>query len=69
MLDVHGSDADEREAWSALEVSDLKNCAKLGITLEGSATLLNRPTQVVTKKAEELGVVLKPASADIPVRK
>ena len=59
---------DKSEDWSALEVSDLKSCARCGITLEGSAALLKRPTQDVAKKAEELGVVLKSATADIPPR-
>ena len=47
------------ENWSTLEVSDLENCAKCGVTLEGSATLLKRPTREVAKKAQELGVVFK----------
>jgi allophanate hydrolase subunit 2 len=66
LLDMQN--ADEREDWSALEVSDLKNCARLGISLEGSATLLQRSTQEVAKKAQELGVVLVPASGHIPPR-
>jgi len=68
MLDTLTRYANHSEDWSTLEVSDLENCARRGITLEGSATLLKRPAQDVAKKAKELGVVLKPASGNIPPR-
>jgi hypothetical protein len=50
--------------WSELDVSDLKNCAKRGITLEGAATLLGRDLLEVARKAEEIGLALQLANRE-----
>ena len=46
--------------WSALEISDLKHCARFGISLEGSAALLNRPVHEVANKAANSAWHLRP---------
>jgi hypothetical protein len=48
-------------AWSAQDISDLRQCETRGITLDGAAVLLNRDLLDVAKKAVELGVTLQPA--------
>lgn len=53
---------DSSKDWSENDLSDLKHCAKAGITLDGAAVLLGRDLLDVAKKAEELGLRLPPAS-------
>ena len=56
---------DSNKDWSDIDLSDLKQCAKSGITLDGAAVLLGRDLIDVAKKAEELGLRLPPASREI----
>jgi len=53
-------------AWSAQDISDLRQCEARGITLDSAAVLLNRDLLDVAKKAAELGVILQPAYRVFP---
>jgi hypothetical protein len=48
------SDIQKCKDWTEIDLSDLKSCAKQGITLEGAAVLLGRDLLEVARKAEEL---------------
>ena len=54
--------------WSEVDLSDLKSCAKQGITLEGAAVLLGRDLLEVARKAEELRLTLPLATRVIVPR-
>jgi hypothetical protein len=56
--------SDQSKSWSELDIDDLKNCARRGITLEGAATLLGRDLLDVAQKAEALGLTLQLAGRD-----
>ena len=51
-------EANRGKDWSEIDLSDLKSCAKQGITLEGAAVLLGRDLLEVAQKAEELRLKL-----------
>ena len=51
-------EANRGKDWSEIDLSDLKSCAKQGITLEGAAVLLGRDLLEVAEKAEELHLKL-----------
>lgn len=62
------SDAKSGRDWSEVDLSDLKNCVKQGITLEGAAVLLDRDLLEVARKAEELRLTLPLATRVIVPR-
>lgn len=50
--------------WSKDDISDLKNCAARGITLEGAVILLGRSLLEISQKAAEIGLNLPFASRE-----
>jgi hypothetical protein len=61
-------DANRGKDWTEVDLSDLKSCAKTGITLEGAAVLLGRDLLEVGQKAEELRLDLPLATTVIVPR-
>jgi hypothetical protein len=60
------SEINKGKIWSDVDLSDLRNCADRGITLEGAAVLLGRDLLEVAQKAEELRVKLPLAPRAAP---
>jgi hypothetical protein len=55
---------DPIKGWSQDDISDLKQCAARGITIEAAVVLLDRSLLEISQKAAEMGLSLQFASRE-----